>query len=301
MNKNGKIIAGLASFFGLVLLGSVAFGDMYSEEFSGGTVGGTFRTMGWNTYEASWLIGHRVMDTESGTLGQITSVVVDNTNGRIALVVLSDVPGLGAAELAIPYPSITRIDSDTFMFNPGDMVIQAAPTDSPGTFPYQDSVLYTVTQGPSDSEFFGLPPTITAEWVSDVYRHYGQEAYWTMEGGKPLASLELYDSGNLMGARVQTANGEGVAEVNDLVIDSSDGHIAFVVLSDVAGRGGDLVAVPFGALSRTGENTYVLNATQEQLASCASFDEMADLDNLGYAENIYVYFGLQPYWTAEGR
>jgi hypothetical protein len=100
-----------------------------------------------------------------------------------------------------------------------------------------------------------------------------------------------------MGARVQTLQGEEVARVNDLVIDSSGGHITFAVLFDVEGRGDHLVAVPYGALSRHGENVFALSATRDQLASAPSFDEDADMNNLAYAADVYRYFGQQPYWT----
>jgi sporulation protein YlmC with PRC-barrel domain len=301
MDKTAKILVTLASVFCLVLLGGSVLADEYSQEFPGGTVGAIYEPMGqFDTFEASWLIGHYVTDAHAGSLGQISSFVIDNTNGRIALVVLSDVPGLGHMELAMPYDSIMRTGSNTFEFNPGDMVIEVAP-ESLGNWAYQDPYLYTVTRGPSDSEFFGLPSTITPEWVADVYRHYGQAPYWTLTGEKPLMSLELYDSGKLMGAEVETPKGEAVAEVNDLVIDSFGGHIAFVVLSNVAGRGEDLVAVPFGALSTEGGNVYGLNCTRDQLASARSFDEGTDMNNLKYATDIYMYFGLEPYWTDKGR
>jgi sporulation protein YlmC with PRC-barrel domain len=75
--------------------------------------------------------------------------------------------------------------------------------------------------------------------------------------------FEFYESTKLMGAEVQTPKDEEVAQVNDLVINSSDGHLAFLVLSNVAGRGDDLVAVPFSAFSRRGENVFVLNATKD--------------------------------------
>jgi len=57
------------------------------------------------------------------------------------------------------------------------------------------------------------------------------------------------------------------------VIDSSDGRIAFLVLSDVPGRSASLVAVPFGILTVRGGSVFVLNTTQGHLAMARSFDE----------------------------
>jgi len=169
-------------------------------------------------------------------------------------------------------------------------------------WPYtnQDPFVYTVTWGPADSECYGIPSQITPGWVADVYRHYGQEPYWKQPGEKPLASLELYQSAELMGAEVQMPKGEEVAMINDLVIDPHGGRIAFVVLSNVVGRGDTLVAVPFSDLSRRGENVFVLNAKKSQLAAGPSFDEVKDLDNLTFAEDVYRYFAVHPYWMEGG-
>jgi hypothetical protein len=76
MNKTEKIHLAIGSIFCLVLLGSSAFAQGYNE-FPEATVGATYQPMGWDTYEASWLIGHRVATKEGGDLGQISSLVID--------------------------------------------------------------------------------------------------------------------------------------------------------------------------------------------------------------------------------
>lgn len=84
-----------------------------------------------------------------------------------------------------------------------------------------------------------------------------------------------------------------------MLIDSSDGHIAFLALSDVPGKGDTLVAVPFDILSRSGENVFTLNTTQSKLAATPIFKE-SDMSNLKWAEDVYRFFGQQPYWTEFG-
>jgi sporulation protein YlmC with PRC-barrel domain len=289
MNKTEKILVALGSIFCFVLLGSSAFSQGYNEAFPRTTVGAIYQPTGWNTYEASWLIGHRVMTTEGGSLGQISSLVIDRTNGRVALVVLSDVPNLGDESLALPFSSIVRSGESIFEFNPGDMEIGVASG-------YSDPYVYAVTQYPGTSEFYGTQSLIGIDRLTEIYRHYSQVPYWIEKGEKSPVSLELYESTQLMGAEVQLPNGEVIGRINDLVIDSSDGRIPFLVLSDVVGKRGTLVAVPFSALSIRGENIFVLNATQEQLASVPSFNKFADLSNPKWAGDVYRYFGLMPYW-----
>jgi sporulation protein YlmC with PRC-barrel domain len=297
MNKTKKILIGLIPIFCLVLLGSSAFAQGYNE-FPEGTVGATYQPMGWSTFEASWLIGHRVRTATGANLGQIGSLVIDETNGRVALVVLSDVPGLGHERLTMPYRSITNIGQDTCDFNPGDMKI-GIPL-GPG-YADEDPYIYSVTRYPSYSKFYGLPSVIDAAWLTDIYRHYGQVPYWTEDRELLPEASELYESTKLMGAGVQLPDGEAAGQMHDFVIDSIDGHIAFLVLSDVAGRGDTLVAVPFSALSTRGGNVFILNTSREQLASAPSFNEFADLDNPRWAGDVYRYFGEEPYWTERGE
>jgi len=295
MNKIGKILVMLGFVFCLILLGGSAFAEDFvppePEMFIPPQAICEYRPGAFNTFEASWLIGHQVTDTESGYLGEISSLIIDNTNGRIALVVLSDVPNLGNKLLAIPFSSVTRVGENTFEFNPGKMAIGVV---SPG---YSDPYVFAVTGGRSNSEFYGMPSAITPAWAADIYKHYGQEPYWTKGGEKPLKDLELYQSTKLMGAKVQTAKGEEAGMVNDLVIDSPDGHIVFLLLSGVAGRSDLLVAVPFGDLSKTGDNMFTVNTTREELTYAPSFDETADLSNLTFARDVYRYFGQHPCWT----
>ena len=292
MYKMIKVLVTLSSVFCLVLLGSSAFAQGYNE-FQRGTVGVVYQPMGLDTFEASWFIGHRVTTMNNGSLGQISSLVIDKTNDRIALVVLSDVPTLGAEPLALPYRSVARIGQETFEFNPGDMDIGVA------TSSLRDPFIRTITQYPSYSEFYGLPPVMDAAWLADIYRHYGQVPYWTEEGEQMPKALELYESNGLMGAEVRLPNGEEAGRINDFVIGSSDGRIAFLVLYDVPGRESSLIAVPFSTLSIRGENDLVLNTTRERLALSFDFDASGDLNNPRWAGDTYRYFGVQPYWTEQ--
>ena len=84
-----------------------------------------------------------------------------------------------------------------------------------------------------------------------------------------------------------------------MVIDSKNGRVAFLALDRVPGRGNSQVAVPFDELSMNA-NAFALDTTQKQLTSAPSFNELADMNNLRYAENVYKYFGQHPYWTEEG-
>ena len=268
MNKITKILA-VVFTFGFVFVGSGAFAQMSSDSpiFS-------YQPMSWNTSEASWLIGLRVLDN-----GQISDLVIDQTNGRIALVMLSDVPYLGAQKVAVPYSSLLRTGEYTFELRDNPFVI-VSPSDS--------HVVY------------GSSPETDPTWISNIYTYYHEAPYWTENGGQPLQAGKMDEYTRILGTEVQSRDGEAAGKIDDLVIDSSDGHVAFLVLSDVPGRGDTLVAVPFSSLERNDKNALVLNIDKEKLAASPSFHESADMNNLRYAESVYKYFGQHPYWTEEG-
>jgi sporulation protein YlmC with PRC-barrel domain len=255
MNKITKIIA-LVFMFSFVFMGSGAFAQMNSESpvFS-------YQPMSWNTFDASWLIGLRVLDN-----GQISDLVIDQTNGRIAVVTLSDVPGLAAQPLAVPYSSLLRTGEYTFeLRNSNPFVVYDS---SPVTDPTR---------------------------ISEIYTYYGEAPYWTENGGQPLHEGEMYLYTKMIGTEVQSRDGAVAGKIDDFVIDSSDGHVAFLVLSDVPGRGDTLAAVPFGSLERNDKNAFVLNIDKEKLVASPSFNE-SDVGNRKHAEDIYRFYGFRPYW-----
>ncbi len=104
----------------------------------------------------------------------------------------------------------------------------------------------------------------------------------------------------LVGAIVPSIDGKATVRIEDLVIDSKDGHVVFAILDHVPGRANALLAVPFGELA-VSHNGFVLNTTEQKLAVSSSFNESMDANNFSKAEDIYRFFGEQPYWTEGGH
>jgi hypothetical protein len=88
-----------------------------------------------------------------------------------------------------------------------------------------------------------------------------------------------------------------MAEANDLVIDSRDGRIVFLGLSGVRGKGGALVAVPFNLVTKEGRKFALRSITEQRLMEAPSFDEYADMGSHRYAQDVYEYYSMAPYWT----
>jgi hypothetical protein len=102
-----------------------------------------------------------------------------------------------------------------------------------------------------------------------------------------------------LGKGVENRKGEDLGTITDLVA-GPEGHIAFAVVSYWISADTQMrVAVPFSALSCE-QQKCILNASRETFDSAPTFVLEGDLAEQKLAEDIYRYFGIQPYWTEEG-
>jgi len=262
----------------VVLIGGVAYAQ-YSQ------VGGRYDPGTWDAYEGSQLIGYLVKSPDGSTLGQISDLVIDEANHKVALVLLSDVPGAGDNLIAVPYAALHKAGGSSFEVQFGDMEARIGPTSG-----YGDTYVRMMEALPGD--LFGVPSAIEPSWVDFVHLAYGRRGYSAEKGVLPTEE-DFARFSAVIGADVQLF--ETAARVDDLVINFPDGQIAFVSISGIPGR--EAAAVPYSFLTRSGDNLFVLNATEEELAEAPTFKAERDFGNRTWAEVIYRYFGTQPYWT----
>jgi hypothetical protein len=115
-------------------------------------------------------------------------------------------------------------------------------------------------------------------------------------------NLKTYEVSRLLSEYLENPQGGFLGRISNFVVDSN-GCIEFAIVQvgfPEVGRDSKLVAIPFSALSRPEGKCYVLNTTRERLISAPRFVEKKDLSNRAFAESVYRYFGLQPYWTEGG-
>lgn len=113
-------------------------------------------------------------------------------------------------------------------------------------------------------------------------------------------SGETSEVSELLGKGVQNPEGEVLGTVTDIV-EGPEGHFTFAVVSywispDTQMR----VAVPLNALFCQGEKC-ILNVSRETFDSAPAFVLEGELSEQELVEDIYRYFGLQPYWPEERR
>ena len=196
MNKTVKILM-LVSIFTLSLFGS---SSLFAKELGKGEVGAMSQPMGWETFEASWLIGHQVYSPYGGEFGQIEDLMIDRTDGHIALVILSGVRGFGTGfepPLLAPWKVTGKIPScSTSMLS----MIQ-----TPTVFRILQPPMTIRTTIRTHTNFIDLEAslgyrlsrrTIDPLWADSVYQFYGQTPYWT-EGKTPHPDIMSYRTARL--------------------------------------------------------------------------------------------------------
>jgi sporulation protein YlmC with PRC-barrel domain len=100
----------------------------------------------------------------------------------------------------------------------------------------------------------------------------------------------------LTGQKVVSQEGDDLGKISHIMLDVSDGTIAYAVLSfgGVLGLGDKLFAVPWSALALDVENKwFVLNVDKDRLRDAPGFDKdhwpsMADAT---WAKEVEAYYG----------
>jgi hypothetical protein len=128
---------------------------------------------------------------------------------------------------------------------------------------------------------------------------FGYTVAGSMDHEMMEKSGETSEVSELLGKGVKNPKGGDLGTIIDVVA-GPEGRIAFAVVgywisADTQMR----VAVPFNALSCE-EQDCILNASRETFDSAPTFVLEDELAEQRLAEDIYRYFGLQPYWTEEG-
>jgi len=111
-----------------------------------------------------------------------------------------------------------------------------------------------------------------------------------------------YQVSEILGSWVMNHEGKSLGRVQDFVFDP-DGHVTFAIVGYSKWNwrmiGDNSVAVPFNELTydRNGKHPVVMvDISWEKFQSAPNFAK-SDLTDRQRAEEVYKYFGEQPYWT----
>jgi sporulation protein YlmC with PRC-barrel domain len=109
----------------------------------------------------------------------------------------------------------------------------------------------------------------------------------------------------IIGEAVVNREDESLGKIHELVIDATEGRLAYAVLSfgGFMGMKNKLFAMPWEAFEFSNtENKLILNVDKEKLESAPGFDKEAkwpDFADRTWGQEVYEYYGHKPYWDAE--
>lgn len=97
---------------------------------------------------------------------------------------------------------------------------------------------------------------------------------------------------------VQTAAGEKVGEVDQVIVDLQQGQIGYVIVS--AAEGDDKYIIPWKALkSQPQQQTLVLDLSPDRLQQAPKGD-IQEVSDRQKASEIHQFYGVSPYWEESG-
>ena len=95
---------------------------------------------------------------------------------------------------------------------------------------------------------------------------------------------------------VKNWKGEYIGSVRHVLLDSSTGNVAFIIL--LLDKGKKEVVIPLKSFSSYDEEngTLILSVSKEILIAAPEF-RLSDLEDPAFAERVYRFFGQAPPWT----
>jgi sporulation protein YlmC with PRC-barrel domain len=253
---------------------------------------------------ASDIQGFNVENPEGESLGSVEDVVFNLDDGQILLVTLEYGGFLDIGDKVFPVPlSAFRFDQETADIPaaapaaPGSVVTDTAGLTDTANAGVVDSMVVdtrlildipeeTFNDAPGfDDDFPVLTDPTNIGDIETFYRDLGEDVI-----GRPIADTDLdaltgrvVKLSDLEGINVQNPEGEGVGEINDILINLRAGKVEYLLLSfgGFLGIGEDHYAIPVDAFEviptsaeiEEGSPVLVLDITEEQLEEAPVFDE----------------------------
>ena len=110
----------------------------------------------------------------------------------------------------------------------------------------------------------------------------------------------LMGANTLDGNDVFNRQGEDLGDIKEIMLDMSNGRVAYAVLSygGFLGMGDKLFAVPWSALTLDTDNKrFVLDVSKDRLDNAPGFDkdQWPDMADATWNKAIHDYYGVTPY------
>ncbi len=111
-------------------------------------------------------------------------------------------------------------------------------------------------------------------------------------------TIALKDA-DVRGRHVRDKDGEDVGKVEDLLIDSAEDKVRFLLVASggFLGLGKEKSFIPVDAITRITDDEVRLDQTRDRVAGAPSYDPEL-VDQRPFHEDVYGHYGYTPYWGA---
>jgi hypothetical protein len=112
---------------------------------------------------------------------------------------------------------------------------------------------------------------------------------------------QVVSASTIVGTRVRNLSDDNLGNIEEVMVDSGTGRVAYAVLSfgGFLGVGDKLFAVPWEALTYSDDfEGYRLNVDPELLEDAPGFDKdnWPNFADETWNRGIYTHYGVTPYW-----
>ena len=233
------------------------------------------------------LVGTELQNPKGENLGEIEDVVIDAASGRLvyAVIAFGGFLGLGENRVAMPWRSLQASSpGEPYVLAMSEEQLKNAPSFNPNEWPDMED----------------------RHWGDTIHAYYGVEPH----AGQHLPSIETRDntepkrvrfwrSSQALRHDVMNTRNQHIGQIEDIVIDTTLGDIAYAVLSfgGFLGLGEKWFAIPWGAFDRSaGFQTLVLDVSEESLEKAPGFnqDNWPEMANPRWASAVHDYFKRPP-------
>jgi len=260
----------------------------------------------WSANES---IGANVVSANGESLGKVEDIVLDRDKNRVAYLIVSygGLLGFGNKHFAVPWQAFGRTADRDLSLNIDPEQLKNAPGFDKGTLPN--------TADPQFHEgvhsFYKTEPYSLAPGDRERSREAGRQEEpregtldwnsWVSRGDDTAWARRL---GELLGTKIENAQGDTIAELEDVIVDTREARAVYAVVSfgGTLGFFQDTAIIPWNALRlNLAREAYATDATLAQLEQAKLSDtEYRNLEDREYSEALFATFETQPYWQEFG-
>ena len=245
----------------------------------------------WGANES---IGANVVGANGEDLGNVEDIVLDRNKSRIAYLIVSygGLLGIGDKHFAVPWEAFGQTSSRELSLGIDPEQLKSAPGFKKGALPntadplFHEEVHSFYNAGPYWLE---QEKRAQAEAQAAQQEQTGERAFdWDSWANRGDGAAWARCLGELIGTDIENAQGETIAKLKDVIVDSREARAAFAMVSygGTLGFSAETASIPWNALRfDLAREVYVTDVTLAQLKQAKLNATVSlDLENQRHSE-----------------